>query len=30
MVAAAKLTHDRLLEIHRGTLPPVERRAKAQ
>jgi hypothetical protein len=30
MVAAAKLTHDRLLEVHRGKTPPVERKAKAQ
>jgi len=29
MVAAAKLTHARLLEIHRGTVPPTDRRAKA-
>ena len=30
MVAGAKLTHARLLQIHRGEIPPVERRAKAQ
>ena len=30
LVAAAKLTHDRLLEIHRGNLRPVDRKAKAQ
>jgi len=30
MVAGAKLTHERLLQIHRGEIPPVERRAKAQ
>jgi hypothetical protein len=30
LVAAAKLTHDRLLEVHRGTTPPVDRKAKAQ
>ena len=30
LVAAAKLTHERLLEIHRGTIPPVDRKAKAQ
>jgi len=29
MVAAAKLTHERVLEVHRGTTPPVDRRAKA-
>jgi hypothetical protein len=29
MVEAAKQTHDRLLDIHRGKTPPVERRAKA-
>lgn len=29
MVAAAKLTHDRLLEIHRGKTPPVDRMPKA-
>jgi hypothetical protein len=30
LVAAAKLTHDRLLGIHRGQTPPVERKARAQ
>ena len=30
LVAAAKLTHDRLLEVHRGQTPPVDRQAKAQ
>ena len=30
LVAAAKLTHDRILGLHRGTTPPVERQAKAQ
>ena len=30
LVAAAKLTHDRLLDIHRGNTPPVDRKAKAQ
>jgi hypothetical protein len=30
LVAAAKLTHDRLLEIHRGNTPPVDRKAKAR
>ncbi len=29
MVAAARLTHDRLLEIHRGKLPPIERKPRA-
>jgi hypothetical protein len=29
MVAAAKLTHDRLLEIHSGKIPPTDRRPKA-
>jgi hypothetical protein len=29
MVAGAKLTHDRLLDVHLGKLPPVERKAKA-
>jgi hypothetical protein len=29
MVAAAKLTHGRLFEIHSGTIPPADRRAKA-
>ena len=29
MVAAAKLTHNRLLEIHRGTIPPFDQRPKA-
>jgi hypothetical protein len=29
MVAAAKLTHERLLEIHRGIVAPTHRRAKA-
>ncbi len=29
MVAAAKLTHDRLFAIHSGTIPPTERQAKA-
>jgi hypothetical protein len=29
MVAAARLTHGRLLEIHQGKTPPVERKAKA-
>jgi hypothetical protein len=29
MVAAAKLTHSRLLEIHRGTIPPLDQRPKA-
>ena len=29
MVAAAKLTHDRLYEIHSGKIPPTDRRAKA-
>ena len=29
LVAAAKLTHERLLEIHQGRLPPVERKARA-
>ena len=30
MVAAAKITHDRLLDIHLGKLPPVDRKPKAQ
>jgi hypothetical protein len=30
LVAAAKLTHDRLLEVHRGKTPPVDRKARAQ
>jgi hypothetical protein len=30
LVTAAKLTHDRLLEVHRGHTAPVERKAKAQ
>ncbi len=30
LVAGAKLTHDRLLEIHRGVTPPFDRKAKAQ
>ena len=29
MVAAAKLTHSRLFEIHRGTIPPLDQRPKA-
>jgi hypothetical protein len=29
MVAAAKLTHARLFEIHRGTVAPTDRRARA-
>jgi hypothetical protein len=29
LVAAAKLTHERLLEVHRGTIPPFDRKAKA-
>ena len=29
MVAAAKITHDRLLAIHSGKIPPVERKARA-
>lgn len=29
MVAAAKLTHSRILEIHEGKIPPVSRRPKA-
>jgi hypothetical protein len=29
MVAAAKLTHSRLLEIHEGKIPPVDRKPKA-
>jgi hypothetical protein len=29
MVAAAKITHDRLLEIHSGKIPPIERKPKA-
>ena len=29
MIAAARLTHDRLLEIHRGKIPPSERIPKA-
>ena len=29
MVAAAKLTHGRLLEIHRGSTPPLDRIPKA-
>jgi hypothetical protein len=29
MIAAAKLTHDRLLEIHRGRTPPADRLPKA-
>jgi hypothetical protein len=29
MVAAAKLTHGRLLNIHRGTIPPLDQRPKA-
>jgi hypothetical protein len=29
MVAAAKITHDRLLEIHSGKIPPTDRRPKA-
>ena len=30
LVAAAKLTHSRLLGVHRGKTPPVDRKAKAQ
>jgi len=30
LVAAAKITHDRLLEVHRGNTPPVNRKARAQ
>ena len=30
MVAAARLTHDHLLDIHRGNRPPVARKARAQ
>jgi hypothetical protein len=30
MVAAAKLTHERILEIHCGKTPPVERKARAR
>ena len=30
LVAAAKLTHERLLEVHRGTIPPFSQHAKAQ
>lgn len=30
LVNAAKLTHNRLLEVHRGQTPPVDRKAKAQ
>lgn len=29
LVAAARLTHSRLLEIHRGTMPPTGRKARA-
>ena len=29
MVAAAKLTHARLLEVHRGRIPPVDRKPRA-
>jgi hypothetical protein len=29
MIAAAKVTHDQLLEIHSGKIPPTERRPKA-
>jgi hypothetical protein len=29
MVAAAKLTHSRLYDVHNGTTPPVTRRARA-
>ena len=29
MVAAAKLTHARLLEVHRGKIPPVDRKPRA-
>jgi hypothetical protein len=29
LVAAAKLTHARLLDIHSGRIPPTERRAQA-
>jgi len=29
MVEAAKLTHERVLDIHRGKTPPVDRKAKA-
>ena len=29
LVAAAKLTHARLLDLHRGKVPPTDRRAKA-
>jgi len=29
MVAAAKITHDRLLDIHTGKIPPTNRRPKA-
>jgi hypothetical protein len=29
MVAGAKLTHDRLLDVHSGKLPPVDRKARA-
>jgi len=30
LVAGAKLTHERLLEVHRGTVAPFSQRAKAQ
>jgi hypothetical protein len=30
MVAGAKLTHDRLLSLHLGKVPPVDRKAKAR
>jgi hypothetical protein len=30
LVAGAKLTHERLLEVHRGTIPPFSQHAKAQ
>jgi hypothetical protein len=29
LVAGAKLTHERLLEVHRGAIPPFDRKAKA-
>ena len=29
LIAAAKLTHARLLDVHRGKTPPVERRPRA-
>jgi hypothetical protein len=30
LVAGAKLTHERLLEVHRGTIPPFSQHAEAQ